>query len=174
MSKQRQLVFEDERKDLEQRLATIDQERFPLALLLDQITDPKNVGSIFRLADAARVAHIYLYKCEVKIKNKQLVRASRSTTKYVPFTIIDDAQVVKDLGYELVSLEVTESSIPYASFQPAKKTLLIIGNENYGVSQEWLNSSSTSIHIPMHGINTSMNVASATAIAMYDLIAKLS
>lgn len=174
MSKQRQLDFQDERKDIAQRLALINGQRFPLALLLDRITNPKNIGSIFRLADAARVAHIYLYQCEVDIKNKQLVRASRSTTKYVPFSMVDKLSQITDLGYEVVSLEVTEKSIDYTDFVPSNKTLLIIGNENYGVSQECLNISKTAIHIPMHGINTSMNVSNATAIAVYDLIAKLS
>jgi len=175
MSKNRQLDFEDEREDIAKRLATIHEQRHPVALLLDRIQDPKNIGSIFRLAEAARVEKIYLYHCDFDKKNKNLVRASRSATKYVPFSQLTDLQEVKNLKetFEIVSLEITAQSIPYPNFQPQKKTLLIIGSENHGVSEELLQLSTTTIHIPMYGINTSMNVACATGIALYDLLGKL-
>ncbi len=175
MNKNRQLDFKDEREDIATRLATIHEQRHPVALLLDRIQDPKNIGTIFRLAEAARVEKIYLYRCDFDEKNKNLVRASRSTMKYVPFLQITDFQELKNLQetFEFVSLEVTEQSISYTDFQPTKKILLIIGSENYGVSAELLDLSSTTIHIPMYGINTSMNVACATGIAIYDLLGKL-
>ena len=53
------------------------------------------------------------------------------------------------------------------------RSVMVIGNEKDGVSEELLALCQTSIHIPMYGVNTSMNVAMATAIAVYGLLARL-
>jgi len=50
-----------------------------------------------------------------------------------------------------------------------KNICLIIGSENYGVSQKMIDISDQSIHLPMYGINTSINVATALSVALYNI-----
>lgn len=170
----KQTTFEEERGDIKKRLENIQGNRFPFALFLDHVTDEINIGSLFRLADAVRLEKIYLYnKVHYNWNKKKMQRVSRSTYKYVPFQELDTVEQVNALRlqYEFIGLEITDTSIPYQEFQlPPKKPLIIIGNEKHGISQELLKETSQTIHLPMQGINTSMNVAMASSIFCYHLL----
>lgn len=172
----RQLTFRDERPDeLAALIASIHGNRHPVSILADQLDDPQNIGMLFRLADAARLSHIWLYNTDKSIlKNRKLKRVARSTLDYVPYSFLspDELEILSQKT-NLVALEVTEQSIPIAEFSPPSPIILIIGNESRGVSAEVLAYCQQSIHIPMYGINTSMNVAMASGIAVYSLLAKL-
>ncbi|NPA44130.1 MAG: RNA methyltransferase, partial [Chlorobi bacterium] len=64
-------------------------------------------------------------------------------------------------------------SIDYNKVNYTEKVCVVIGSENYGVSQELINISDQSIHLPMFGINTSINVATATSVALYHIFNKI-
>ena len=149
--------------------------KFPLCFLAHDIDVPMNVGSLFRIADALGVSKIYLSGHSVTPPNSKIKKTSRSSEKYVdyeyrdnPLEIIDD---LKARGYKIISLELTNSSVNLGSFSADEndKICLIVGSENKGVSQELLNKSDLTIHIPMLGKNSSMNVANATAIATFEI-----
>ena len=74
---------------------------------------------------------------------------------------------------KIVALEITDTSIPYMEYHPEKECCLIIGNEKNGVRPELLQLAETCIHIPMYGLNTSMNVAVATGIATFSILEKI-
>lgn len=175
MSKQK--TFKEERNDIKKRLENIETNRHPFALLLDNVIDEINIGSIFRLADAVRLEKIYLYnKVHYNWNQKKMQRVSRSTFKYVPFQELNTVEQVKKLKsqYKFIGLEITNTSIPYQEFQlPSKKPLIIIGNEKHGISKELLKETSQTVHLPMLGINTSMNVAMASAIFCYHLLQRI-
>jgi len=172
---EKQLSFRDMRPDSQATAEKIQTNRQPISLLLDRMTDPRNVGGIFRLADAALVEHIYFYQCEDLEITTKIKRISRSTTQVVPFSYVSSLEAVKAFKetHNLISLEYTNQSIPYTDFTPTGKTMLIIGNEQRGVSEELLRVAEQSIHLPMLGMNTSMNVMCATGIAVYGLLMKL-
>ncbi|MCB0558254.1 MAG: hypothetical protein H6573_18645 [Lewinellaceae bacterium] len=173
--KEKQLAFRDERPDdMELYLKDIRENRFPLSLLLDHVEDTRNLGAMFRLADAARLQHIWALGKPDLFDSKIIRRVSRSALAYVPHSTlnIQDAHTLAR-QQTLVALEITEHSIPYTEYEPQGPCILVIGNEKDGVSEELLALCQTSIHIPMYGVNTSMNVAMATAIAVYGLLARL-
>jgi len=172
---EKQLSFYDMRPDSKATAEKIKTNRKPISLLLDRMTDPRNVGSIFRLADAALIEHIYFYRCEGLEITAKIKRISRSTTQVVPYSHLKDLEAVKALKktHNLIALEYTNQSIPYTDFKPTGKTMLVIGNEQRGVSEELLAVTEQSIHLPMLGMNTSMNVMCATGIAVYGLLMKL-
>lgn len=175
MKKQiRQLNFKDERKCFDKELERIQNEKHPVALLLDRVEDVRNIGGLFRLADAANIEKIYLFQCNFDPKNKQIQRISRSTLKYIDYQKVSDLSEMGQLKerYDLVGLEITNESIIYQDFKPKKPVLLVIGNERNGVSEAILQITDYCIHLPMYGLKTSMNVTCATAIALYDLIHK--
>ena len=171
-----QLEFHQERSDPSARLAHIREHPFPISLLLDEINDPRNLGSIFRLADACRIKRIYGFgEMENAIENRKLKRYARSANNWIPYTGLKDLSEVKEIAKQLpiVALEVTSESIPHTQFIPPEEMILLIGNERNGVREELLDLCHQSIHLPMHGLNTSMNVSVATGIALYTILAKL-
>ena len=162
--KEKPITFRDKKTDLEDIL----QNRSPISLLLDGLEDIQNIGMLFRLADAARLKHLYLYNMPHFEITKKLERIARSTIKYVPYSKLNTHEEIAFLKKEndLIALEYTTLSIPFSDYKIEQDTLIIIGNERYGVSQELLNLSRQSIHIPMLGVHSSMNVAMATGIVV--------
>ena len=94
----------------------------------------------------------------------------------MPFTYVENPlEIIKKLkaeGYTIISLEITTSSIDISEFslKGIEKVCLILGSESTGVNQELLNASDFTVHIPMMGVNSSMNVATACAIVTYEII----
>lgn len=171
----RQLDFYDERPgDMEGFLRGITENRHPLSLLLGYVEDTRNLGALFRLADAARLQHIWALGEPGLFDSKIVRRVARSALAYVPHSVItmDEARSLAS-QQQMVALEITKNSIPYTEFVPQGPVILVAGNEKDGVPHDLLDICQASIHVPMYGVNTSMNVAMATAIAVYGLLAGL-
>ncbi len=171
----KQLNFREIRGEVVTRLENIDKNRTQIILLCDRISDVRNVGSIFRIADAARLEKIYFYQSDINFSNKKMVKVARSTNKYVEYEMINQLERVKELAvkYEVIALDKTSESIDYTKFERKetdKKILLILGSEQFGVQEDLLNLVTESIHLPMLGVNTSMNLSVATGIAVFHLL----
>lgn len=171
----KQLGFREERKDVDARKQFIKEHPHPISLILDGISNQRNLASIFRIAEAARVKKVYGYKIPLFEQDIKLRRISRGTFEMVDFQLVNSIEKLKSKieNTELVALEITNTSIPYTEYIPQKECCLIIGGEKNGVSKELLSLTSTSIHIPMHGLNTSMNVSVATGIATFEILRKI-
>ena len=149
--------------------------RFPIRIVAQDLEGPTNVGGLFRIADALGVEHLYLAGSSARPPNPKLRRASRSTEKHVPYSWAADglalARELKGSGCLLVSLEVTSSSadIRELGWNGRQPLCLIVGSENTGVAQALLDVSDHTVHIPMLGNNSSMNVATACGIAVFEL-----
>lgn len=169
---QQQITFHQKHDNLKASLANIQANRHPVALLCDHLTDSANLGILFRLADAARLQEIIFFNEPDFEITPKINRISRQTVQYVPHRVFHnftDIEKVKN-DYELVALEYTNQSMLYTKYTPERPILLILGNEQTGVSSQLLELSDQSIHLPMHGINSSMNVSMAAGIAVYQLI----
>lgn len=150
--------------------------KFPVCFLAHDIDVPMNIGSLFRIADALGIEKIYLSGTSPVPPNPKIRKTSRATEKVVPFHYDKDPlQIIRSLksqGYKIISLEITSSSIDIRelSLSGDEKICLILGSENTGVMRELLDASDITIHIPMLGQNSSMNVASACSIAAFEII----
>jgi tRNA G18 (ribose-2'-O)-methylase SpoU len=171
----KQLTFQDTRPGFEEYLKFIQNHRHPLSLLLDGVLDVRNVGALFRLADAARLKKIYFYRMDSLKLGVEFKRVARSAEQFVPFETLHSFEDVKKLlqTHQLLALEWTNDSIVYNMLTPRNPCLLAIGNEESGISEEILQIAEQCIHIPMYGVKTSLNVAVATGIAVYELLNKL-
>lgn len=154
-------------------------EKFPLSIIANDIINPVNVGSLFRLCDALGIDKIYLCGDTPAPPNTKINKTSRSTEKYVAYESGLNAEILaaqlKASGSFIISLEITSSSLAIGSDEFAKNisnktpACLILGAENAGVSESLLSLSDITIHIPMHGNNSSMNVISAASIACFEI-----
>jgi tRNA G18 (ribose-2'-O)-methylase SpoU len=154
------------------------QQTFPITLVCDNVINAPNIGSLFRMADAFGVEKLILCGEHISFGRK-MVKTSRATEKVVNYQINASALVVvenlKKQGYQIISLEITDASKPIHTFKfsTEKPIALIIGDENFGVSEAILNNSDAIIHIDMFGQNSSMNVVQATNIALYEMTKQL-
>jgi tRNA G18 (ribose-2'-O)-methylase SpoU len=153
-------------------------EKYPICFLAHNIDVPMNVGSFFRIADALGVEKIYLTGRSVIPPNAKIKKTSRSSEQHVAFSYeenpLDVVARLKSCGYQIISLEITTSSIDIKnlSFASGEKICLVLGAESEGVSQALLDVSNKTVHIPMCGVNSSMNVATACSIATYEIVRK--
>lgn len=155
-----------------------DKHKFPIVLVCENVTNAPNVGSLFRTADAFGIEQL-IFCGEQILLGRKMTKTSRATEKSVNHVIKTNAsEVVSDLkkkGYFIVSLEITSKSTALIEYVFPKNNpiALVIGDENFGVSQEILKQSDAVIHINMYGQNSSMNVVQATSIALYEITKQL-
>lgn len=153
--------------------------KFPIILLTDNVSGEANIGSLFRLADAFNIEKLVFCGAPVNLKSNRLRRTARATEKSVDFEQREEAtealKHLKQQGYSCYALEITQDSIPLplGTFEKEEKLVLILGNERNGISAEILELTKTRIHIPMFGKNSSMNVAQAAAIGLYEITKSL-
>tara|TARA_R110002050_G_scaffold24083_3_gene64281 strand:- start:41595 stop:42095 length:501 start_codon:yes stop_codon:yes gene_type:complete len=153
--------------------------KFPITLVCDNVTNAPNIGSLFRIADAFGIEKLILCGEQITIGRK-ITKTSRATEKVVDYEIRESASKIinhlKNDDYQIISLEITSESNPIHTFQfsTEKPIVLVIGDENFGVSESILKISDAIIHIDMFGQNSSMNVVQATNIALYEITKQLS
>ncbi len=158
-----------------------EHKKFPIYLILDNVKDAVNIGSIFRLSDALGVKEIFICGdlSYDDLKNKKLAKVSRNTINYVDYetypNILECITALQKLNVNILALELTSKSIPIQNykFEKGKSYAFIIGNERYGISQEVLDNVSDTVHIDMYGNNSSMNLSVATGIAVSECLDKI-
>jgi tRNA G18 (ribose-2'-O)-methylase SpoU len=151
-------------------------DKVPLRFLAHDVAIALNVGALFRIADALGVEHIHLCGMSPVPGDFKVRKASRSAERHVPYSYAADpletVATLKASGYRIVSLELTTQSIDIRRLEVAvgDRICLVLGAEKAGVSQALLDVSDVTVHIPMQGHNSSMNVASACAIATFEIV----
>ncbi|MDO1500751.1 TrmH family RNA methyltransferase [Winogradskyella maritima] len=152
--------------------------QFPIVIVSENVTNAANVGSLFRAADAFGVEKLIFCGEHVSL-GKRFTKTSRATEQYVDFALETDAiKVLEDYqssAYTIIGLEITSTSLSLKDFKLKQHNpiVLLIGDENHGISEQALNLCEYCIHIDMFGNNSSMNVTHATSIALYELTKQL-
>ncbi|MEO5788246.1 MAG: TrmH family RNA methyltransferase [Gelidibacter sp.] len=155
-----------------------NQRKSPIALVCENVTNAANVGSLFRTADAFGIEKLIFCGSPIPLGRK-MTKTSRSTEKYVDFEWCETAEVVlnklKTLGYQIIALEIASNSksLSQMEFSTIKPLVLLIGDENFGVSEGCLELSDHVVHIDMFGQNSSMNVVQAAGIVLYEITKQL-
>lgn len=146
-----------------------------ICILANLVESPANLGALFRLGDAFGVKKIFLSTSQVSMmESNRFKRMSRSTEKYLSFHVEEDIQSliehIKSMSIPLYALESTTQSKSITTTTAKKiKVALLIGSERNGIPSQLLDLCEASFHIPLYGHNSSINVAQATAIALYEL-----
>lgn len=157
-----------------------EEKKFPIVLVLDSITGPANVGSLFRLADAFSIEKIvFCGSSFLDLNSSRVRRTARATIKNVPFEQQEDTanacRKLAEEGYSILALEISNGSLPVDSikYDGFGKIALVLGNENSGIDEEVLKLADEKLHINMFGKNSSMNVAQAAGIALFEITKSL-
>jgi tRNA G18 (ribose-2'-O)-methylase SpoU len=148
----------------------------PIYIILDNVLDTYNIGSIFRLADAVAVKKVILCGDTQIPPNSRIKKASINTTEWVEWEYAMTAvaailrlksQISK---LKVIAIEQSKKSIPYAKMKVEFPVALVVGNETIGVSKEVLKMADEIIELPMFGVNISLNVMVSLAIVLYKII----
>jgi tRNA G18 (ribose-2'-O)-methylase SpoU len=144
-----------------------------IAVVLQSVTYPVNVGSMFRIADAVRVSEMILCGVTPTPPNATIVKVGRDKHHNVPWSYVESAEEailrLKRDGYHIAALELTDGSIPYFDMEVPDKVCLVLGNEDHGVTNATLNLCDSALFVPMFGQGHSLNVHVSAAVVLYHL-----
>ena len=142
-------------------------------LVLDDLRDPGNLGTIVRTAEAAGMSGILLSKESVDITNPKVVRSTMGAIYRVPFfyaeNLVETLKEIKKVKPELKAYAsaLHHDSKLYNEVDYSGDVAVVIGNESNGVSEAVIGESDETIYIPMQGKVESLNAAVAAAVIMY-------
>jgi tRNA (guanosine-2'-O-)-methyltransferase len=143
-----------------------------LALLLDDVQTPYNVGSLVRTAAALRVEHLHLAGATVPPSHAKSHKTSLGTERYVEWTRHERLEAaldaVRDAGFRLVGIELADGAVPLHEAVLGTDVCLVLGHEDRGLSPLALAACDEVAFIPQLGRVGSLNVAQAGAMAMYE------
>ena len=140
-------------------------------LLLDDIQDPGNVGTMIRTADACGLNGVIVSEKTVDIYNGKVIRATQGSLFHIPIikgNLSKWVTACQEVGI-LVFGTSLQGAIDYRTVKPLDHFALIVGNEGEGVSKQLLEKTNRNLYIPIFGQAESLNVAVACGILLYYL-----
>ena len=148
----------------------------PIYIIVDNVYDTYNVGSIFRLADAVACEKVILCGQTEIPPNSRIKKASINTTEWVVWQYASSAREaivqlkVQNAKLKIIAIEQSKKSIPYDKAQYSFPIALVVGNETHGISPEVLKLADQIVEIPMWGVNKSLNVMVSLGIVLYKIM----
>jgi tRNA (guanosine-2'-O-)-methyltransferase len=143
-----------------------------LALILENLQSPFNVGAIVRTASAMGAEHLYLTGDTPAVKSAGVQKAAMGTDRYLDVqhfdTIGEAVAKARADGYRVVGLELADESVPLFAAELTPAVCLIVGHEDRGLTPECLALCDTVAFIPQLGRVGSLNVSSALSAACYE------
>lgn len=146
----------------------------PLLLILEDLQDPGNLGTIMRTAEGAGVTGILMTKGCVDIYNPKVVRSTMGSIYRIPFIYLEDQEEFVRIFRQLKEKNIITygaalmESKDYDQYCYDTGTAFVIGNEGKGLSETALSSCEKYVKIPMCGQLESLNAAVASSILMYE------
>ena len=142
-------------------------------ILLDQVQDPGNVGTIIRTADAAGYTGVILGEGSVDLYNDKVLRSMQGSHFHLPVYRGDLQKLIPELKNSdtpVYGTELNEEAVDYRTVSPSGAVALVLGNEGNGVSKEVLALTDQNLYIPIFGEAESLNVAVAAGILLYHFV----
>ena len=142
----------------------------PLILVAEAPEKPGNIGALLRTADAANVDAVIIANPKTDLYNPNIIRSSVGcifTNQIATGTTSEIIQFLKENNINIYCAAL-QASKNYNTQDLTKPTALVVGTEATGLSEEWLESSSQNIIIPMQGEIDSMNVSVAAGILIFE------
>lgn len=157
---------------LGQTLADLPAQTAHFVVVAEAIEKPGNLGTILRSADAVGASAVLVCDRCTDISNPNVVRASVGALFSVPVVETDTASALKWLRENKISIVATSPDAEpyYTQTDLTGNVAVVVGTEQYGLTDTWLKESDRAVRIPMLGQADSLNVASATTILLYEVV----
>jgi TrmH family RNA methyltransferase len=144
----------------------------PLILVVEAIEKPGNLGTILRSADAAGCDAVIVCDPVTDLFNPNVVRASTGVLFSVPCVVEDSEKVLawlKARGIRSVATTPAAAEV-YSDSDLRGPLAIVMGSEQFGLSEFWLKSADLPVRIPMAGQADSLNVAMAALITLFEAV----
>jgi TrmH family RNA methyltransferase len=142
-----------------------------LGLVLERLQDPGNLGTIIRTSVAAGVDGLWLSDNSVDLDNPKVLRSSAGAWFRLPIAVSSNlTEVVKeyrDRGVQIVATLPLADKL-YWDIDFTRPTLILLGNEGAGLTEELISLSNLQVRIPLNEGVESLNVAIASALLLYE------
>ncbi len=142
-------------------------------LMLEHGRNADNLGMLLRSADAAGVSGVVLSSDTTDPFGRRAVRGSRGAVFTVPISIQNESTRVieeaKYAGFQVIASSA-HADLSYTNVEYTKPTLIVVGNEQTGISEAVRSASDAVVRIPMRGMVNSLNVAVAASIILYEAL----
>ena len=147
----------------------------PFLVVVENVEKPGNLGAILRTADAAGVDGVIVCHdgtASTDLHNPNVIRASLGTLFTVPVAAATTSKTITWLQTQGIPIVVAtpEAEQVYTAINLQTAVALVTGSEAYGLSQPWLTAATARVHIPMQGTADSLNLATATALLLYEVV----
>ena len=137
----------------------------------DNLRSAFNVGSIFRLVDAVGFESVIAGGKTPGKDHRHVRKASMGSVKWIPQeegeNLANELVTQKEKGYLVVGLETIQNSKSYLDFNWPEKGVIVLGNEEYGISNSVMSVCDDFVHLPMLGRKNSLNVANAISVVAF-------
>ncbi|MDH3981665.1 MAG: RNA methyltransferase, partial [Kiritimatiellaceae bacterium] len=153
-------------------LDELDLPENPLILIAEDLEKPGNLGTILRTADATGVDAVIACDHKTDLNNPNVIRASIGTIFFMPVaeaTIEETFQWLEKQGIQSLAA-IPGSAQEYTDTNMLGGTAIVVGAEDEGLSDQWINGANQKVGIPMLGKNDSLNVSTAAAILLYEAV----
>jgi tRNA (guanosine-2'-O-)-methyltransferase len=156
---------------LKKFLSVLSKKQKDLEVFIDNVKNEHNFSAIVRTCDAVGVLNLY-YRYEGNKQNLINESISRGSHKWVFLNKVDNIEKFfkekKEKGFQIVATYLSDDSIHFRKIDYTKPTVVVMGNELEGVSEDILRFTDHKIIIPMYGMVQSLNVSVATAVVLYE------
>lgn len=143
----------------------------PLFVVLENLQDPGNLGTIMRTGEGAGITGVIMSSQTVDIFNPKTIRATMGSIYRVPFLYVNDLsetlKALHEYGVHTYAAHLKGETY-YDTFPFTEPTAFLIGNEGNGLQKETADMAESYLKIPMEGQLESLNAAVATALLMYE------
>lgn len=149
-------------------------EKLPVVVVLDNVRSLHNVGSVFRTADAFRLAGIHLCGITACPPAAEIHKTALGAEDAVAWEYYEDTldalATLREQGYTLLAVEQVEGSVSLETmrFDRTRKYALVMGNEVKGVRQDVVDACDGALEIPQYGTKHSLNVSVTAGIVMWE------
>jgi len=146
----------------------------PITIILPDIRSAMNVGAILRTADGMRAEHVYLTGYTATPEHPKVAKTSLGAENSVPWSYIEKTEPLisklKSKGYQIVGLELGPMAKKIWDVDFSFPVALVVGNEIHGIPTEIQELCDQVVYLPMLGEKESLNVATSTGIAAYEML----
>ncbi len=154
-------------------------EKLPVVVVLDNVRSLHNVGSVFRTADAFRLAGLCLCgitACPPSAEIHKTALGAEDSVEWRYFAdTLEAVAWLRGAGYAVLAVEQVEGSrmLDRLRLDPAGRYALVLGNEVKGVRQDVVDASDGAVEIPQFGTKHSLNVSVSAGIVVWEFFRQL-
>lgn len=143
-------------------------------LLLEDLQDPSNLGTILRTAEALGVGGVLMSRGCCDVYSPKVLRGSMGAVFRLPFSISEDlprsVEEMRQMGYSVYAAVPAREAQPVTRIAFSGRSAVVIGNEGNGLTQACMQACNRPVTIPMAGRAESLNAATAASILLWEMV----